>query len=186
VTGLVARFALGSLLSPVGEKLKSGWAWITQSALHLTLAALAVALLAVWYYRHESAKWQRVVSSMEVAQKKAAEDQAAVNHEPARVSQEIAEKSNAQGAAYHADVRVAASRAAVRLRPPGGTVVPSSVPGADTAEPGVHGPADPPALVCRPSIDDSQLIEAAARAAQMHQEALDMIAAGIATEAAAP
>ena len=183
MTGLVARFALGGILDRVTSPLKAAWGWITESALHLALAALAVSLLAVWYYRHDAAKWQRVVASMEVAQKKAADDQAAVNHEPAKRSAEIAEKSNAEAPAYYDTVHRAADAHAVRLRPTACPVSTPDLPGANPPVESLLGPDTSPPLVCRPAVEDSQIVGAAARAAEMHQEALDMVEQGIAVAA---
>jgi len=156
------------------------FAWATASASRILLALL-LAALAWGYWGHRSAaKWQRVAQSTFAAQKAASEAQIAVNHAPAVQSAAIARKSNDEAPAYYDIARRAAAANAVRLRPAACPPGAADLPGTDTAIESVHGPDIAPALVCRSFVEDNQIVGAAARAAEMHQEALDLIDAGLA------
>lgn len=143
--------------------------------------ALLIASLAgnVWLWRSKAA-CEDAARAIPAATARATAAQAAVNHEPARVSGAIARESNATAPAYYAGVRRAAAAHAVRVPRPARPVGPADLPGTDPVEPGVHGPDAAADLVCRPAADDGQILDAAARGAKMRQEGLDLIAAGAA------
>ena len=151
-------------------------------------AACILALLwGLWGYFHGQA-CQTFKTNVIAAQRGSAAAQVAVNHEPARVSGQIASKSNAEAPAYYRLLADAAADHAVRLPSPTGPVGDPGVRGADPTQPGVHGPDEhagaPDAdLVCRPAADDGWLVWAAGRAAQMHAEADALITAGAAVPA---
>jgi hypothetical protein len=136
--------------------------------------ALSVAFLWTLHGKHAA---QAEVAAMKAASKQATAAQIAVNHEPAAKSQAIAEKSNAEAPAYYRAVHAAAD--ANRVSNPC-VASPANLPGANPSVESVHGPALAPGMVSRPKADDDQLVEAASRAAKMHQEALDLIDAGVA------
>ena len=153
-------------------------------------AVALIALLLAAYERWQHVHWRNFGQSVIAAQHKAAADQTAVNHEPARKSAAIAEKSDAEAPAYYRAVHAAADAHSVRLRTPAGPLSTPDLPRADRAEPSLHGPAIDPGqpsaeLVCRPTVEDRWLVGAAARAAEMHQEALDLISEGVAIPAPA-
>lgn len=127
------------------------------------------------------------IATMKEASRKAEAEQIAINQAPAANAAAIAGKSEHEAPAYYAAARSTADAHAVRVRDPSGvgTSAPADLPRTDRAVEGVHGPAGPAGLVCRPEVDDRQLVTAAARAAQMHQEAIDLISAG-AARAASP
>lgn len=162
------------------------WQWIKRiAAAYPWQAALILALCWGAYERNHHVQWRAYAKRIEAAQKQAAADQVAVNHEPARVSGEIARKSNAEAPAYYRRLGDAAAAHAVRLSGPARPIGPAGVPGADQAEPSLHR-ADVDAgapgadLVCRPAADDSWLVWAAGRAAQMQAEAAALIELGAA------
>jgi hypothetical protein len=158
------------------EAASAAFGWIRTNP----LLALVIGLgcLSAWLW-HGWDKADQRIAQIEAAQKGAASAQVAANHVPAAKSQAIAEKSNAEAPAYYDGVRRAAADHAIRV-PSGNSISRPDLPGTDSAEQGIHGPAGSPDLVCRPGPDDSQLVTAAGRAAKMHQEALDLIAAGVA------
>ncbi len=150
--------------------------WIVRWPWQFALIAALLVCGWLWHGRNEA---RDELAAIHAAQKQATAAQAAVNHEPARKSQAIAEKSDAEAPAYYADVRRAAADNSVRVRDPRPISGPD-LPGADRSEPGIHGPDPAADLVCRPEVEDGQLVNAASRAAEMHQEALDLIDAGVA------
>jgi hypothetical protein len=130
-------------------------------------------------------KAEAVIAELPAAQKQAGIDQAAVNQAPAQIAAAIAKGSNHDAPAYYDRVRSAADAAATRVQCPTATGQPgrADLPQPDPAQPGLHGPDPAAELVCRPAVEDGQLVAAAARAAEMHQQALDLIAAGVAVAA---
>lgn len=179
------------------------FAFLTQGAAQraaLAAAILAIGLgvaLAVQTVRIEGFLWidglnarlataTATVARLQDASKRAGIDQATVNQAPATIAGAIAGRSDHEAPAYYDRVHSAAA-AAARLRCPTAEGQPRSadLPQPDPAQPGLHG-ADPTAeLVCRPAVEDRQLVAAAARAAEMHSQALDLIAAGVAVPARA-
>ena len=131
--------------------------------------------LFIWHLQAKVAACRAFKAEVKTATKQATIAQQAVNHVPAAKSQAIAEKSDAQAPAYYASVRAAADR--VRVNSPRCTVA-ASVPRADNPPALNDGPADPTRVV--PEADYNQLVDAAARAAQMHADAEALIAAGVA------
>lgn len=160
------------------------WIWAFAKADPWRALAIAACIVAAWQYRANQA-CQSIVRQIPAATAKATAAQVAVNHEPARVSGEIARKSNVEAPAYHRRLGAAAAAHAVRLSGPARPVGHSGVPGADPAQPSLHR-ADVDAgapsadLVCRPAADDGWLVWAAGRAAQMQAEAAALIARGAA------
>lgn len=147
------------------------------------MTALALGL-AVWglIEHRAAAKWEgayhKLAASIQTASTKAATDQAAVNHHPAAISAAIAEQSDAQAPAYYRHALDVADLHRVRPAPqnsPGR----ADLPGTDHASPVDDRPADPAGLVCRTKADDTLIVGAAARAAQMHADAQALIAAGV-------
>lgn len=171
---------IGIVWTLVSDKAIAAFKWATQSAARILAVLLALALTWGYIERHNAAKWKRVADSTFAAQKSAGEAQSAVNHAPAERSAAIARKSNDEAPAYYTAVQRAASAHAVRLRPEACAASHSDMPRADTPVEGVHGSAPAAPLVCRPFVEDNQIVGAAARAAEMHQEALDLIAEGVA------
>ena len=144
----------------------------------LQCALIAALCLSAWLWRGKHHA-QAELAAIHAAQKTAGAAQAAVNHEPARVSGIIASNSDAQAPAYYDAVRRAAADHAVSLRGKG-LSCPARLPGADSAVEGVHGPDTLADVVPLAQGDYDQLVYAAARAAQMHAESLELIAAGVA------
>jgi hypothetical protein len=177
------------------------FALLTQRAAQLaaTIVAICLALaLAVQTIRIEGLFWieglkarlaaaTATIAKMEGASKQAGIAQAAVNRAPATIAAAIAKGSDHEAPAYYDRVGRAADAAAVRLQCPAdrGGAGGADLPQPDPAQPGLHRPDSTAELVCRPAVEDRQLVAAAARAAEMHQQALDLIAAGVAVPAEA-
>lgn len=161
----------------VASGAKAAFTWAAASTTHILIALVALLSLALLYEHHEATKCAKVLASTEAAQHTAGQAQAAAIHAPVAISSSVAEKSNAETPAYltHAD----ATALAHSVRCSSSSAAPS-VPGTDSALPSLSGPAASPGLVCYPSVEAGQLIAAAARAAEMHQEALDLVKAGVA------
>lgn len=119
-------------------------------------------------------------AAIALAQKGATAAQIKVNQVPAIISAAIARQSDAQAPAYYASVAAAADahRGVVRAAPC--PVSAAGVPGPDPVTPFDDRPAPTPELVSRSKVEDDLIIAAAGRAAQMHQDALDLIADGAA------
>lgn len=176
---MVALRWFGSGLLKVAREL-----WLFAKANPWRANAIALAGVATWFWHGWSSDHAKLVA-IKAAQKQATADQVAINHEPARVSGEIARKSNAEAPAYYRRLGDAAATHAVRLSGRTRPIGPAGVPGADQAEPSLHradvDPGSPGAdLVCRPAADDSWLVWAAGRAAQMQAEAAALIELGAA------
>jgi hypothetical protein len=159
------------------------WDWVTDSLENFLLLLLVLSLALAFTYRHAAKNLEAKLNKIELAQKKARKDQIAANKVPVTKSIAIAENSNAKAPAYYNSVSDAARSASVR--PQKVQPCPASVPGANTPIQSVHGPDPTPSLVptpdliCRPKSDDDKLIYASGRAAQMHQETLDLIDQGV-------
>lgn len=159
------------------------WNWITDSLENFLLVLLVLSLALAFTYRSAAMDLKAEIDKIELAQKKAKEAQIAANKAPVIKSITIAENSNAQAPAYYNSVSNAARFASVQ--PEKVQPCPASVPGANTPIQSVHGPDPTPSLVptpdliCRPKADDDKLIYASGRAAQMHQETLDLIDQGV-------
>lgn len=159
------------------------WNWITDSLENFLLVLLVLSLASAFTYRSAAMDLKAEIDKIELAQKKAKEAQIAANKAPVTKSITIAENSNAQAPAYYNSVSNAARSASVR--PEKVQPCPASVPGTNTPIQSVHGPDPTPSLVstpdliCRPKADDDKLIYASGRAAQMHQETLDLIDQGV-------
>lgn len=135
-------------------------------------------------YRARLARAETTIAAMAAASRLATEQQVKVNQAPATIAGALAGKSNQDAPAYYDRVHRAAT-AAAGLRCPAnqGSAGGADLPQPDPAQPGIHRPAGSAELVCRPAVEDRQLVAAAARAAEMHQQALDLIAAGVAVPA---
>jgi hypothetical protein len=140
--------------------------------------ALAV-MLGLQTWRLDAA--YQTIANTKAAQHQATVDQVAANHEPARTSAEIARQSDAQAPDYYRSVSVAAD--ARRVRSPACSVSTPDLSGADRAAAIDDRSASAADVVSRPRAEDDQIVAAAARAAQMHQDAEDLIAAGVAVAA---
>lgn len=125
------------------------------------------------------------IERMERASQQTAEDQATVNRAPAQAAAAIAGKSDHEAPAYYAAARSTADAHAVRMPAQAARGAPGAadLPATDPALASLHGPTGPAELVCRPGLEDRQLVTATARAAEMHQQALDLIATGAAVAA---
>lgn len=154
---------------------------------HPWQTALAISLAYNGWQHHDRATLWRAVADYKraiVAMKSAEADgrraQIAANHVPAAISHTIAEQADAQAPDYFR--RLATAAADHSVQPAGHCPIQpgSSVPGADRAGPGLHGPDPAAGVVCRPAGEDAQLVYAAGRAARMHQEALELIERGVA------
>ena len=159
------------------------WNWITESRENFLTLLVIILIGTSWGYRSYALDYKDKLNKIELAQKKAKEAQIAANKAPVIKSITIAENSNAQAPAYYNSVSNAARFASVQ--PEKVQPCPASVPGANTPIQSVHGPDPTPSLVptpdliCRPKADDDKLIYASGRAAQMHQETLDVIDQGV-------
>ncbi|MBY0394776.1 MAG: hypothetical protein K2Q27_16110 [Novosphingobium sp.] len=149
-------------------------------------ALIAVLALFIWHQRAELAACHAFRADVKTASKQATTAQIATNHAPAVVSQAIAEKSDAQSPAYFRAVRAAADAHRVRPAPDRSSTGGADLPGTDPAAQGLHGSAEPADLVCRPRAEDGQLVDAAARAAEMRAIAQGWIIEGLAVPADAP
>lgn len=156
------------------DALRAAWDAICGHPREVIIIALCA--LSLWFL-HGRQDARQELADIRAAQKVAGQAQVAVNHEPARKSEEIARTSNAEAPAYYDSVRRAAAANSVRRTCP---VSGPDLPRADSAEQGVHGPDAAAELVCRPAVEDSQIVTAAARGAEMRQEGLDLIALGVA------
>lgn len=145
-------------------------------------AAMILMALLSWHQRAQIAACHVFRAEVRAASKQAAAAQQAVNHAPAAASQAIARKSDAQAPAYYRAAHAAAD--AHRVRADGaGRPDTAGVLGADHAAQVDDRPAAAAELVCRPKADDDLIVDAAARAAQMHVDAEALIAAGAAVTA---
>ncbi len=139
-------------------------------------ATLAAVLVACWFYsgwastRH---KFEEFKAATIVAAKQAEVRQAAVNHEPARKSAALAEKSNAEAPLYYQRVADAS-----RVQNPPRRTCPTPVPGTTPPVEGVHGPDPDTTLV--PTTEYNQLVYATARGLEMQAEAEQLIVLGVA------
>lgn len=175
-------------------KLLGLWGWLKQAAVsafkwalgHPWQAALIVAVCGL-FWQHRAigerdatiAQQTALIAEMQAKAKAARANQEAVNHAPVIITKAIAEKSNAEAPAYYR--RVADVANANRVQ---GSCKPgiASLRGADSPTQEHDGPVAPAEMVARPREDDDLIIAAAARAAKMHQDALEMIEAGVAVK----
>jgi hypothetical protein len=179
ITWLLKGWLSRWVLTAEGE-IKDGWRWLIAAPEHILTAALALSIaLNLWLW-HRSSRCTAQVRQNHTAQAGATAAQIQANQQPARISAAIARQSDAQAPAYYAAVRSAAAAHTVVMQPRTCPVGPADLPGPDPAVTGLHGPAPASDLVSRPKADDDLIIAAAARGAQMHQEALDLIASGAA------
>lgn len=178
LTWQAARLFFGNKLKAVPPFLARRWREVL----------IVVLLLVIWHKDALLSACRTFRADVKTASKQATKDQQDTNHRPAVVSQAIAEKSDAQAPAYYHSVRTAADAHAVRVRPTqvAGGPGRADLPGADPAATGVHGPAQPADLVCRPRAEDGQLVDAAARAAEMRAIAQGWIIEGLAVPIDAP
>ena len=157
--------------------------WLISDLWRLACALALVALVAqsirMESQRHRADKAEVTLAQVKPAQAAAAAAQAAVNHHPAAISAAIAEKSDAQAPAYYRSVSAAADLHSLHIKDPR-SVSPASLRGADNPPALDDRPAAPADLVCRPTAEDGQIVNAAARAAQMRADAQELIRAGVA------
>ena len=172
--GWLSRWAL----TAEGE-IKDGWQWLTASLIHFVAFLLALSLTGNIWLLERGNRYRDKLASIRPAQAKATAAQVAVNHQPAAISAAIAKVSDAQAPAYYRSVSDAADLHRLRANPACGAS-PAGLSGADHPAALDDRSAGSPELVSRPKTDDDLLIAAAARAAKMHQDALDLIAKGAA------
>lgn len=154
---------------------------------HPWQAALIVALVACGWqtWRLSTCKQSLQVARAEIAairdaQNKAAKDQSAVNHEPARRSAAIAEVSNATAPVYLDAVRRAGSdRVRVSARCPTSA---ADMPGTDRPASGDDGDASASGMVSVAADDWDKLVAATGQAAMCVRAGQALIAAGVAVE----
>ena len=187
----IASFVGGLIPGPIGwafrifaggkSMLGKAWDWITANTTHLLITALVVGscvgLIDHKISHHTITKLRGQVAAIHAAQKTAGTAQSAVNHEPARVSGIIASNSDAQAPVYYDAVRRARPVVGVRRE---SLSCPADLRGADSAVEGVHHADPDPEMVSLPATDFEQLKYGTARALKMQQDALGMIAAGVA------
>ena len=154
---------------------------LSSLARHWRGILIGVVSLLAWHWHSRlidvHAEFDAFQRKTEAQSKQAETNQAAVNHVPAILSKVIAEKSNDQAPAYYDAVHVAAER----MRKDGPRCpIAASVPGTDSAPEVIHGPDPAADMVSRPRAEDDLIVNAAGRAAQMHADALELIANGAA------
>ncbi|HIQ16515.1 MAG TPA: hypothetical protein EYH41_00680 [Novosphingobium capsulatum] len=166
-----------------------GWQTLRIEGLHWTLsiAGLRLPVIARDGLRDHLATAQADLARVTAAQAQARAGQAAANHHPAAVSARIAEISDAQASRYYAQGRAAGAAwaAAHSLHdacPARGPANPA-LPGADHPAPLDDRSGDTAALVALPRADFDLCTANSARLAQMHQDALALIAQGVAVPA---
>lgn len=143
-----------------------------------------VALLALsWVLWARGDRYRDRLLAVQSAQKTATAAQIAVNHEPARKSEEIARKSDAEAPAYYEEGRRAglAYAAAHRVR----NACPVSgpdLPGADRPAEEHDGGGDTPGMVALSKGDFDILTDNSTRLAKVQADALALIEAGVAVE----
>lgn len=150
---------------------------------HWRDVAIALMALFIWHQHAQIAACHTFRADVKAAAPNAAAAQAAVNHAPAAKSQAIAEKSDAEAPAYYRAVHAAADAHRMRPAPDRSGTGNADLPGADPAATGVHGPAEPADLVCRPRAEDDLILAAAARAAEMRAVAQGWVIDGLAVPA---
>lgn len=149
------------------------------------IAALALALAGavLWGTVERSGRLSALarVDAIHHASVAAREAQEAINHEPARKSAAIAEKSDAETPAYLGDVRRAAD--AYRVRPEAHCASPANLPGDDPASPVDDRSRPTPGMVAVSRADFDLLTGNSGRLAKVQQDAAALIAAGVAMPA---
>ncbi|WP_428331979.1 hypothetical protein [Novosphingobium sp.] len=151
------------------------------------LLALALCVHIIGVKDRTIARLTAQAVSFKAAQKVATDNQIHINQLPAITSAAIARQSDDQAPVYYADVRSAVAAHDI-VRPAACPVGNANLPRPDPAAPVNDGPTDSASVVSRPKADDDLIVAAAGRAAQMHQDALDLIAAGdaVADDGSAP
>lgn len=177
-----------ALLAKLCGWASSGWKWATESATHLLMALCAILTAYALYERHRAdmaiaalARWK---DAAKAASARATADQIAVNHQPAADSAAIAKVSDAQAPLYYRRALDVADLHRMRPAPARGASG-ADLPRADHPAPIDDGSPAPADMVCRTRADDDLVINAAARAAQMHADAQALIVAGVAIPSAA-
>ncbi len=172
------------LCSLFGIALTGATAFVTRNPWQaLVLAITAVCGVLVWRndrLADERDAANRTIAQIKATQKVATDNQIHINQLPAIKSAAIASQSDDEAPAYFAAVSAAADTHRSIVRPATCPVSPASVPSADPAVEGVHGPAVVAGMVARPKAEDDLIVAAAARAAQMRADAQGWIADGIA------
>jgi hypothetical protein len=168
----------------IPKALIGAWNWITSSRENALWALVGILFVCTIFYRQSAVEFRSQIAVMKETQKKATQDQINVNQAPAKKSEAIAEKSNAEAPAYYR--RAADAGNSSRVRCQANPVSRPNLPGTNPVVEGVHGSdstselVPTPELVCRPKSEDDQLIYGTSRAAQMRQEALELIKQGVA------
>ncbi len=178
MTWLAIKLFMGKAL----ERLLGLFRWLLAHPKDAALIGLVC--LSVWLWRADSrhiaerdAARARIAALIK-ASDEAKAAQVAVNQAPAIAAKTIAEKSNAEAPAYYRRVADAANANRVRAAScPSGV---ANLPGADPAATVNDGPAGITEMVSRSREDDDLIVAAAARAAKMHDDARQLIEAGVA------
>ena len=155
---------IGAFFAPLGVRLFG------------VFSLVLIVLVSLQTWRLDRA--HQTIADFKAAQVTATAAQIAANHEPARVSGEIARQSNAQAPAYQRAVAAAAvaHRLPVRPCPAGG----ADLSGTDRPSAINDGPDPASDMVSRPRDEDDQIAAAAGRALLCKADAEALIAAGVA------
>lgn len=167
MTWLAVRLFFGGMWNKAAPMLARYWREVL----------IALMALFIWHLQGKLAACHTFKAEVKAAAPKAAAAQADANHAPAAKSQAIAEKSDAEAPAYYAAAHAAADAHRVRTDSPRCTVA-TDLPRTDHPAPVNDGPARAADMVSRPKAEDDLIVAAAARAAQMHADALELITAG--------
>lgn len=141
-------------------------------------AGFLLVLCALIYERWQHVSWRDFGQNVIEAGKQNETAQAKVIRQPAIKSASIAKASNDETPAYLEDLQRRAARHVVRVQDPRGQISSADLPGTSEAVEGVLRANDQPGasgpeLVCLPEIENRWLVQAAGKAAEMHQQALD-------------
>lgn len=176
----------------LGLALALGWQTVRIEGLHgsLSVAGLRLRLIDHAGFKDRLAQAQADLARITAAQAKASADQAAANHQPAALAARIAEISDAQAAEYYARGRAAgaawAAAHSLRAACPASGAADPALPGAAPPAPLDDRSGDPAAVVALSRADFDLCTDNSARLAKVHQDALALIAQGVAIASQTP
>lgn len=159
-------------------------AWIGRN--RLLAAVIALLCLSGWLWNRGNVALDQV-AAIKAAQHTAANNQATVNHEPARKSADIARKSDDEAPAYYAAGHSAAD-AYADAHSVRGASCPTGHPdlsGTDSTAQVDDGPGEAPGMVAVTRDDFDLLTGNSLRLAKVHQDAEALISDGVAVPFAA-
>jgi hypothetical protein len=183
--------AVLAILLGLGLALALGWQTVRIEGLHgsLSVAGLRLRLIDHAGFKDRLAQAQADLARITAAQAKASADQAAANHQPAALAARIAEISDAQAAEYYAGPccwrclgccsQPARGLPCVWRRRPRSARSRSPAPLDDRS-------GDPAAVVALSRADFDLCTDNSARLAKVHQDALALIAQGVAITSQTP